>query len=611
MMRQKRKSYHTIRDFLFIMFKHRTFTAFFCAVFIISGITYCLVVRPVYEAESKLLVKNFHSAAIETGRSGKTDSNIDTAVEILQSRYLIEKTIKKLGLASIYPDINRKHVFSRLSVHQKAVLEFKSSLKIQKGQLVTVRFRHADPVVAAKIVNSLMEEFLEYYFIVQKQDQRYDFLKNQVAQVKHRLEQAQNELGLFRHNNSISSITKQKSLLLLQISELEIECAKTSAEISEQEWLAKTASKNSSNLKKIQNKMVAVKNRGKKLSQQITQYKLELNRFDKTETRLRELERQVKIEEENYFMYVKKLEEARIENAMDAQQLVNFTVIEPAMAPITPVWPLRGLIIALAVLIGCLGGLAGSFVLEYFSHTFDSCEELGETLGCSGVASFHEFNGRENRLISQFSLPDKVMKECNCIKNYALKTIPHENKTILFASPGRGEGASTVLFAFANCLASEGEKVLVVDTNLRAPVLHKWFKADSANGLSEVLSGEIEVSQAVRTTPVENLKLLASGRNPLKALFMLRSEKFTDLLDSLKAEAQWILFDCPPVNSCSDSCMISSSTDTVVLVVKAGKTRWEAASSALHQLQQWGQNTAGAVLNRKKMAIPDWLYKRL
>jgi Mrp family chromosome partitioning ATPase len=79
----------------------------------------------------------------------------------------------------------------------------------------------------------------------------------------------------------------------------------------------------------------------------------------------------------------------------------------------------------------------------------------------------------------------------------------------------------------------------------------------------------------------------------------------------MKQEAQWILFDCPPVNSYSDSCMISSSADTVVLVVKAGKTRWEAALSALNQLKQWGQNTAGAVLNRKEMAIPDWLYRML
>ncbi len=611
-MKSRKRSYHTIRDFLFVIFKHKAFIVLvFLAVF--SGGLFCsFFTLPVYEADSKLLLKNSLNSGIPISeKAAKQTSTMDMAVGMLKGRYLIEKTIKETGVKTLYPDIERKHFFGNLSGLQKAVLEFNKALSVRKGNLIIVKFQHTDPVLAANVVNKLIEEFLDYYPSVQKQNQKYDFFKKQVDLMINKLKASQSELGLFRNSNNISSITKQKSLLLLQISELEIEVSKVSAEISEQEGLAKSIEKASSEQKKILRKLIALKSKEKKLNQLITQYKLELNRLDKTETRLRELERQVNLEEENYLLYAKKLEEARISSAMDDQKIVNFSVIEPAMPPITPVKPHKAFIITISILLGFMGGLSGAFILEYFTHTFDNLQEMEETLGCAAVASFSELDRQETGFLYRFKVPDKIMKECNRIKHHLSQTLQQKNKTVLFSGSKEKEGTSTVLFSYAVTLASEGEKVLVVDANLRSPALHRLFKADRGSGLADLLAEKIPVENVIKKTQIENLMLITSGLHRPNPFLLFQSENWGDFMEDIKTKADWILFDSPPVNTYSDSCVISSKTDSFILVVKAGKTRWEVANSALSQMKQWNDNISGAVLNRKKMHIPEWLYKRL
>jgi capsular exopolysaccharide synthesis family protein len=576
---------------------------------------------PVYESSSKLLVRRPGKEAISVPPKGgvslfrgvtREESTVDTGVEILTGRYLAEKVINEIGVKTIYPDIDGETFFGKLSELEKAILKFQKNLTVTEGNLIEVEFRHRDPSLAAKVVNKLIEDFLDYYLAIQKQGQKYDFFKKQADLIGKRLKDSQKEYGLFRNQHKISSIQKQKSLLLLQISDMEVEIARTRAEISEQESIAGGLKKPSSAVTEIQRKLIALKSKEKKLSQHVTQYKLELGRLDKAETRLRELERQVKMDEENYMLYTSKMEEARIASAMDEQKNINFSVIEPALPPITPIKPQKLFIITVAVILGCIGGGLLGFVSEYFTHTFDDRENIEKILNCTEIASFSELNKQEIDMSLQFKIPGKILEGCNQIKHYLTRTLPDKkNKTILFCSSKEGEGTSTVLFSFAISLASEGEKVLLVDANMRRPSLHSLFGVDRANGLSDVIVKESPVDNIPKNTQIENLTLITSGIPQSNPSVLLQYEYFDSFMREVETKADWVLFDSPPVNSYNDACVIASKVDGVTMVVKAGKTRWEVANSALNQIRQCNAKFLGAVLNMRKMYIPEWLYKML
>ena len=615
-MSPKKRSFHSIRDFLFVIFKYKTFIILFPLATVLVVAAVCFFTTPVYEASSKLLVNNPVSISRQnsgnvTQKLNKDESTIDTAVEILTGRYISEKVIGSVGLKTIFPHSDSKTLFGKLSGLQRTILQFRDALTVNRGNLIEVKFQHKDPAIAATVVNKLIEEFLDYYRAIQKQHQKYGFFKEQVSFMENKLAASQKELGLFRNTNNISSISKQKSLLLLQVSELEIENSKTLAEISEQEGLAESQKKTSSAIADTQKRLIALKSKTKKLGQLITRYKLELNRLDKTETRLRELERQVDLDEENYMLYAKKLEEARISNAMDEQKNINFSVIEPALPPITAIKPQKTRIITAAIVLGIISSILLAFVLEFFSHTIDNIQEMEATLGCSAAASFSELNKQEIGMMRQLKIPDKIMKECNRIKHHLSQAVGGKNKAILFSSSKEKEGTSTVLFSLAVSLASEGEKVLAVDTNLRNPAIHSMLNLDNSSGLSDIIADKTPLDNVIKETQIKNLFVLTSGTQHLNPLTLLQSEDFDSLMQKVKTKADWVLFDSPPTNTFNDSSIIASRTDSFIMVVKSGSTRWQAAKSALNQIMQWSTGKPGTVLNRKKMHIPDWLYKIL
>ena len=315
----KKRSYHTLRDFLFVLFKQQRVVAGVFIAVLAAAAAVCVTLDPVYEASAKLLVviPGAEHAADENTRSAL----IDIAADMLTGRFLIEKVVQDIGPAQLYPNSGGR------SPAEQAVLRVHDSLAVRKGPVIHVVFAHRDPARAAEVVNRLVERFQDQYLAARRQQHKYEFFKEQLALMEKRLQESQNQLGLFRNENNISSIQKQKSLLLLQISDMEVEIGKTRAEITQQEDLA-AAGKGPNERARIQNTLAALRSKEKKLSQQITRFRLDLGLLDKAETRLNELERQVKIDEENYLLYAKKTEEARIASAMDDQKLATFSVIE-------------------------------------------------------------------------------------------------------------------------------------------------------------------------------------------------------------------------------------------------------------------------------------------
>ncbi len=609
-MTTKKRSYHTLRDFFMVIFKHKGIVILFFLLALISAFVVGLAMKPLYESSSKLLVKSPETKSAETAAKNSSVT-IDTAVEMLTGRYLIESVIKKLGVQALYSDITGTSSSASQPFIQEAVLRIQKNLTVVKGSIIDVRFRHNNPGLASKVVNTLIDEFQDYYLTVQQENQKYTFFKEQLNLMDERLQTSQKQLGLFRNENNISSIQKQKSLLLLQISDLELEQAKVRGEISEMETKAQNLSKSSSERRNFQQTIIALRSRDKKLAQQTTDYKLQLGRLNKAETRLSELERQVKIDEENYLLYSKKTEEARIASAMDASKIVNFAVIEPAMPPINPVRPQKYGIIFVALAIGIVGGLLLAFAAEYFTHTFDRDEDIQDILGCAAAGAFPELDRKEQARLHTLNLPERMQEACNRMEHTISRTCADKPVSILFCAAKENEGVSSLLTSFALTLAGSGTSVLLVDADMRKPSLHKLLSVDPANGLAEALIDGTPVDSLIKDTSVESLKIITAGSNQANPFSLLQSETFDTFLRDVRTRADWVLFDAPSTNFFNDACVIGAKLDRVLLVVTAGKTRWEVAASAMNKFKQCNASMLGAVLNRKKMYIPAWLYKLL
>jgi protein-tyrosine kinase len=187
-------------------------------------------------------------------------------------------------------------------------------------------------------------------------------------------------------------------------------------------------------------------------------------------------------------------------------------------------------------------------------------------------------------------------------------------KSVLFCSLSKGEGTTTVLIHFAQTLAAEGNRVLLVDGNLRNPYLHKAFHLPKENGVADLVfsTGAFRnIDRFTRETSLENLMVITSGDSHPNPCSILESDVFGILSEQLKSQWDWVLFDSPPIASCNDSMALACKADGIVLVVQAERTRWEAVQEAQERLQNCGGRVLGVVLNKRRFHIPKWIYKRI
>jgi capsular exopolysaccharide synthesis family protein len=175
-------------------------------------------------------------------------------------------------------------------------------------------------------------------------------------------------------------------------------------------------------------------------------------------------------------------------------------------------------------------------------------------------------------------------------------------------SGGAGEGKSTTAFNLAYVCAQQGEKVLLVDADLRRPVQHTILGVSNRFGLTNVLLRDVPVEETIKTTSVPNLHFLPSGRLPRTSLGVLDPKRISELVHSLKQKYDVIVFDTPPLVGISDSAVIAKEMDGVVLVVQYRKYPRDMIIRAKQMLDTLGVPQVGVVLNNINIMRDDYYY---
>jgi capsular exopolysaccharide synthesis family protein len=288
------------------------------------------------------------------------------------------------------------------------------------------------------------------------------------------------------------------------------------------------------------------------------------------------------------------------------------TLIEPAQLPTVPVSPNVKMNVALAAAVGFALALGAALLLEYIDDTVKLQEDLSATLGITALGTIERMQGRDykGKLITSHSPYSPVSEAYRLVRtNLQFMAVDKPAKTILVSSASPGEGKSITAANLGVTMAQSGLNTLIVDADLRRPMTHKIFQVPNPTGLTDLLrSPTLEVGDYLRSTGVENLRIITSGPLPPNSAELLGSQRMAELIQHVEEIADVVIFDSPPVLAVTDAIILSQRVNGVVLVVEVGRTRRDVVRQAVSQLKQVGANMLGCVLNRASARSSGYYY---
>lgn len=206
----------------------------------------------------------------------------------------------------------------------------------------------------------------------------------------------------------------------------------------------------------------------------------------------------------------------------------------------------------------------------------------------------------KKRNLVTYSFPEsKIAEEFRTIRtNVHFASDEQKSKIFLITSPKTGEGKSTTAANLAVSMAQQEERVLLVDANLRRPAIHLIFKTPNSVGLSDVLTGSTTFEEAVIHTEIGRLQVLSSGTTINNPAELLASSMMKKLLQKAANEYDIVLIDSSPVLELTDTKLIASQCDGVLLVLHQGNTQIEDAAEAKKVLEFAKAKVSGVILNK-------------
>lgn len=265
---------------------------------------------------------------------------------------------------------------------------------------------------------------------------------------------------------------------------------------------------------------------------------------------------------------------------------------------------------ARALVLGGLAGLGLGYLIAWFRHrqdtrvrTQEDIAEAAEGAPTLGLIPANEALSSPERAIGENSEVDFATREAlrQFRTNLRFVNVDQAPRAIVVTSSRMGEGKSTISSNLAYLLAEGGERVVLVDADLRRPAVAGIFDIDSSVGLTQVLAGSAELADAVQPTAHPNLLVLPAGTIPPNPSELLGSQRMRDLIATL-AKTHRVILDAPPLLPVTDAALLSTSADGAVLVVAAGETRKEHVERAAANLQAVNARLLGAVLNRASVS---------
>ncbi len=377
----------------------------------------------------------------------------------------------------------------------------------------------------------------------------------------------------------------------------------------------------------------ALENRNRILTQAADQLRQRVKQLSVVSRQYADIQQELKIATDNLNQFLTKREALRIDAG---QRKTPWQILTPPGEPIPSSANVKRTTI-LGVILGVLMGVGVALLLDKLSsvlHDPDDIKEaskfpvlgvipfnpdlevieqqraFGKLLSLADIGGLVQQMGHKiglsNGATSHYYVASPFLEAFRSLyTNIRLLGSDTQIRSLVISSSSPGEGKSTISVYFAQAAAALGQRVLLVDADLRRPKVHERLGLVNIFGLSNVISLDLDVERAIQQSPTEgNLFVLTAGQIPPDPTKLLSSQKMQNLMEQFKDAYDLVIYDTPPLIGLADTKLIASKTDGMVMVVYLGKTKRSVLSQALGGIRLFSVPVLGMIANGSREQTP-------
>jgi capsular exopolysaccharide synthesis family protein len=316
------------------------------------------------------------------------------------------------------------------------------------------------------------------------------------------------------------------------------------------------------------------------------------------------LQREVTSNQQIFESLLQRSRESGIAGEMRAS---NIRIVDNAEVPQFPVWPNKPRNLFYSILLGVLFGVGLAFFVDYLDDRICTPDQIKAQLGLPFLGLVPLVKGEDDLLLNN-GIPANFAEAFRAVRTNVLFAAADQTRSLVVTSTGPGEGKTVIAANLALGLALTGQRVLLVDVDLRKPRTHDVFRTKLEPGLSELISGTAKAAEAIRPTSVPSLWVMPAGHGANHPAELVSSPRFRKLLRVLQERFDWVILDTPPVMAVTDAAIVAHLVPAVVFVIGAELTSVRNAENAIEQLQIANARFVGAVLNRVNLKQQGFFY---
>ncbi|HDG9761860.1 polysaccharide biosynthesis tyrosine autokinase [Acinetobacter nosocomialis] len=471
----------------------------------------------------------------------------------------------------------------------------------EKGKMTGViglSYLGQDPEHITQVLNSVLnvyhEQNIERKSLESKQT--LAFLEKQLPELRKQLEDSEIKFNQFREKYKTVDVNAESELLLKQnidLEKLKIELQQKQAELS-----AKYTNDHPLILQ-IDAQITEINKKIADLNNRLTQ-------LPETQRLYLQLYRDVKVNTELYTSLLNSYQQLKIANA---GEIGNVRIIDTAVEPVKPIKPKKLIVLILSIFVGGFIGVLIALLRKMMRSGVNDSTQIENELDLPVYATVPRSPIQETRmsiLKKKKSIPILAVKSSDDIAIESLRSIrtaihfaltSAKNNIIMIAGPSPEVGKSFISTNLATIFAQGNKRVLLIDADMRRGYMHKYFDVDVKPGLSELLSGQADLTQVLHKTQVANLDVITRGKSPANPSEMLSSTQFKDLLEKFQTQYDHIIIDTPPVLAVTDGIIISQYTGVNLIVARYAKSHMKELELTVNRFEQAGVKVNGFILN--------------
>lgn len=334
------------------------------------------------------------------------------------------------------------------------------------------------------------------------------------------------------------------------------------------------------------------------LSALLSEARAEAFEVEKKKLELDRLKGESENTKRQYDSVFKRLKDIELSGLLRTSNVRVLDAARPSLAPIRPNVP-QGVLMGLVA--GLVLGIGLALLLDFLDTSVMTQHDIEDRLGLTflGFVPSIDETAPGSKDLHIHREPKSLIAECTrSIRTNLLFMSPDKPfRRMLVTSSGPQEGKSTTVINLAIAMAQSGSKVLIVDTDMRRPRLHKAFGVPNDVGVSSLVVGEGRIEDAIKTTDVPGVYVLPCGPVPPNPAELQHTRAFSELLEELSRRFDKVILDSPPVGAVADAVVLATQVDGVVVVLKAGLTNADVALRTVRTLRDVKANIYGGILN--------------